>query len=108
MPCGSFSFEEDFMRKQIAHIERWAPVLGAGALTAFALRRHRRSPLAGALALGAAALLLHGSTTAFRGRWPLPEGARPAGSTDRNAAEEAFDGSFPASDPPSSTPAWSR
>jgi hypothetical protein len=45
-----------------------------------------------------------GSGKLFRGKWPLPEGARPAGSGERDAVEEASVASFPASDPPSFTP----
>jgi hypothetical protein len=93
------------MEKNVGKIERWASLLGGGAIAAYALRRERRlSPLGGALALGAATLLFRGATghcpvyaplglntadldedwarplsrdeKSFRGQWPLPEGAR--------------------------------
>lgn len=93
------------MEKNVGTIERWASLLGGGAVAAYALRRERRlSPLGGALALGAATLLFRGATghcpvygplglntadldedwarplardeKSFRGQWPLPEGAR--------------------------------
>jgi hypothetical protein len=41
---------------------------------------------------------------AFRGKWPLPEGARPAKPEERDPVEEASRDSFPASDPPAFTP----
>jgi hypothetical protein len=123
------------MDKNVGKIERWASVLGGGALAAMALRRGRRlSPLSSALAVGATALLFRGATghcpayqalgvsTAelgedwsrplsrvregaqkFRGKWPLPEGARLAGKEDA-LVEDASRHSFPASDPPSFTP----
>jgi len=134
------------MDKNVGTMERWASVVGGGALVAFALRRQLRrerrlSPLSGALALGAAALLLRGATghcpaygalgmstadlgddwsrplsrphgkDTFRGKWKLPEGARPVGTGGRDAAqaaqrtEEDSAASFPASYPPSFTPA---
>ncbi len=39
----------------------------------------------------------------FRGKWPLPDGARPTSDPDKSP-EEPPDPSFPASDPPSNTP----
>lgn len=128
------------MEKNVATIERWASLLGGGALAVWTLRRERRlSPLSGALALGAAMLLFRGATghcpaygalgvstadlqddwarplsrprkregssgRSFRGRWPLPEGARLVKPGERDPVEEASDASFPASDPPSFTP----
>lgn len=136
------------MDKNVGNIERWASLLGGGALAAYALRgalrgvrrrEPRLSPLSGALALGAATLLFRGATgrcpaygalgvstaelgddwsrplsrprgddRAFRGKWPLPEGARLAQDGGRGDAREAVEedsrSSFPASDPPSFTP----
>lgn len=51
------------MEKNVGNIERWASLLGGGAIAAYALRREPRlSPLGGALALGAATLLFRGAT----------------------------------------------
>ncbi len=118
------------MDKNVGTLERWISTLGGGALLAWALGRdRRRSPLAAPLALGGAALLYRGATghcpvygalgmkttgaggdgdgtKAFRGKWPLPEGARLVrpGRARRDPVDEASEASFPASDPPSSTP----
>lgn len=51
------------MEKNVAILERWASLVGGGALLAYALRREPRwSPLSGVLALGAAELLFRGAT----------------------------------------------
>lgn len=44
----------------------------------------------------------NGKDEEFRGKWPLPDGARPTDPGRR--PEEPPDPSFPASDPPSTTP----
>ena len=41
---------------------------------------------------------------AFRGKWPLPEGARPVKPGELDPVDEASKESFPASDPPAFTP----
>lgn len=48
----------------------------------------------------------NGKDDEFRGKWPLPAGALPARDpeTPETSPEEAPDPSFPASDPPSTTP----
>ena len=128
------------MDKNVGKMERWVSVVGGGALVAFAvgreLRRERRlSPLSGALALGAAALLLRGTTghclaygalgmstadlgddwarplsrphgkETFRGKWKLPEGARLAGAGRRDTAERVEEDSA-ASFPASDPPSF--
>ena len=45
---------------------------------------------------------------AFRGKWPLPEGARPVEPGKPDPVADCSDKSFPASDPPSFTPKPAR
>ena len=78
------------MEKNVARIERWALLLGGAALAVWAVWRERQGK--------------GGKDRSFRGKWPLPEGARLVGDGERDPVEEASAHSFPASDPPSFTP----
>ncbi len=83
------------MDKNLAKIERWASLIGGGAVLVGAavlfFRRRSRG---------------EGGGKAFRGKWPLPEGARlvrPGEQETLEGVEQASLESFPASDPPSIT-----
>jgi hypothetical protein len=92
------------MEKNVGKIERWASVLGGGALVAYALKRERRlSPLSGALALGAATLLFRGATGHCPAYGTLgvntadlqEDWARPLSQPRKGKGEKSFRGQWP-------------